>query len=41
MWQRVQKLISFTSTLSDPQKKQSERVSMLNLWKMFSGKVRA
>ena len=39
MWQRVQKQISFTSTSSDPQQKQIESVSMLVLWKMFSGKV--
>ena len=41
MWQRVEKQISFTSTLSDPQQKQSESVSMLYLWKMFPGKVKA
>ena len=41
MWQRVQKQISFTSTLSDPQQKQSESDSMLYFWKMFSGKVKA
>ena len=32
---------SFTSTLSDPQQKQSESVSMLYLWKMFSGKIKS
>ena len=36
MW----KQISFTSTLSDTQQKQSESVSMLYLWKMFSGTVK-
>ena len=31
MWQRVPKQISCTSTLSDPQQKQSQSVSMLRL----------